>query len=57
MVIRIVMTIASAKMTIAATPKIDFAKAENSGEKGAEHLCFVKDGYFFGPRDAPERPR
>ena len=57
MVIRIVMTIASAKMTIAATPKIDFARAENSGEKGAEHLCFVKDGYFFGSRDALERPR
>ncbi len=31
MVIRIVMTIASKKMTIAATPKIILGRAENSG--------------------------
>ena len=46
MVIRIVMTIASKKMTIAATPKTIFAGAENSGAQGNNCLYFVKGCYF-----------
>ncbi len=57
MVIRIVMTIASEKMTITAPLKTTLAGAENSGEKGAEYRYFVKDCYFCAPRDAPRRPR
>ncbi len=52
MVIRIVMTIASKKMTIAATLKTVSEKVENSGKKGANSRCFVKGCYFCGPRDA-----
>ena len=54
MVIRIVMTIASTKMTIFATPKTDLEKTENSGVKGAKCPYFVKDCYFFDPRGASE---
>jgi len=57
MVIRIVMTIASKKMTIAATPKIGSEKAGNSGEKGANNRYFVKGCYFCGPRHARKPPR
>ncbi len=57
MVIRIVMTIASKKMTIAATLETIPEKAENSGEKGAKCPCFVKGCYFPGPHHAPKRPR
>ena len=57
MVIRIVMTIASKKMAIAATLKTDLASAENSGEKGADSLCFVKGCYFYTPRRPPKWPR
>ena len=57
MVIRIVMTIASTKMTIAATPKTVLTKAENSGGKGAKRPYFVKGCYFYGPRKAPKSLR
>ena len=57
MVIRIVMTIASKKMTIAATLKTVSEKVENSGEKGANNRYFVKGCYFCGPRDARKQPR
>ena len=57
MVIRIVMTIASKKMAIAATPKIVPGRAENSGEKGAKHPYFVKGCYFYSPNDDRKRPR
>ncbi len=57
MVIRIVMTIASTKMTIAATPKTVLTKAENSGEKGAKRPYFVKGCYFYGPRKVPKSLR
>ena len=57
MVIRIVMTIASKKMTIAATLKTILARGGNSGEKGIIYPYFVKNCYFCGPRDTPKRPR
>ena len=57
MVIRNVMTIASEKMTIAATPKTILVRAENSGEKGGKYPYFVKDCYFCRPHDGPKRPR
>ena len=57
MVIRIVMTIASKKMTIAATLKTILARGGNSGEKGIVCPYFVKNCYFCGPRDTPKRPR
>ena len=57
MVIGILMTIASKKMTIAATPKPALGRAANRAEKGAEYPCFVKDGYFCGPRGVPRWPR
>ena len=57
MVIRILMTIASKKMTIAATPKPALGRAANRAEKGAKYPCFVKDGYFCGPRGVPSRLR
>ena len=52
MVIRIVKTIASIKMTIAVTLKNVLARAENSGEKGAKYPFFVKGCYFYDPRNA-----
>ena len=57
MVIRIVMTIASKKMTIAAPLKTVLEKAENRAEKGTECPYSVKGCYFCGPRKAPRRPR
>ena len=57
MVIRIVMTIASKKMTIAATPKTILERGENSGEKSTQCPYFVKGCYFCNPRDVPKRPR
>ena len=54
MVIRIVMTIASKKMTIAATLKTVLAGAENSGVRGAKCLHFVKYCYFYTPHDGPK---
>ena len=57
MVISIVMTIASKKMTIVATPKTGLIGAENSGKKGAEHPLFIKGYCFYTPRDARKRPR
>ena len=56
MVIRIVMTIASEKMTIAVTLKTILKRAENRLGKCAKRLCFVKEYYFYGPRDAPTHP-
>ena len=52
MVIRIVMTIASKKMTIAATPKTILVRAENSDKKGEKRPHFVKGCYFYGSRCA-----
>ena len=57
MVIRSVMTIASKKMTIAATLKTILARGGNRGEKGIIYPHFVKSCYFCGPRDTPKRPR
>ena len=57
MVIGIVMTIASKKMTIAAALKTVLESAGNSGEKRTKCPCFVKGCYFCRPRDAPKRPR
>ena len=57
MVVRIVKTIASKKMTIAATPKTDLRRAGNSGETVADYPCFVKYCYFYDPCGAPKRPR
>ena len=52
MVIRIVMTIASEKMTVAAMLKTALARAENRAEKGAKCRYFVKGCYFCGPHGA-----
>ena len=57
MVIRIVMTIASKKMTISVTPKTGLGRAENRSEKGAKYSHFVKGCYFCGPHHAPKRSR
>mgnify|MGYP007081728966 CR=1 FL=1 len=57
MVISIVMTIASTKMTIAATLKTILERAGNRGEKDEKRLYFVKDCYFYAPHDAPKQPR
>ena len=56
MVITILMTIASTKMTIAVTPETILKRAENRLGKCAKRLCFVKEYYFYGPRDAPKHP-
>ena len=57
MVIRIVMTIASTKMTIAATLKIVLERARNRGKKGTLFPRFVKGCYFYSPHDGPKRAR
>ena len=54
MVIRIVMTIASIRKTIAAPPKTVLVRAENSGEKHTKCPYFVKDYYFLGHRGVPK---
>ncbi len=57
MVIRIVMTIASKKMTILAPLKTIPERAENSGARDGKCPYFVKCCYFRTPRYAPKRPR
>ncbi len=57
MVIRIVMTVASKKMTIAMPPETILKRAENRVWKGAKCLYFVKDCYFYAPRATPKHPR
>ena len=57
MVIRIVMTIAGKKMTIAATLKNGLKRAGNSGAKGEKRPYFVKGCYFHGPHGAQNRLR
>ncbi len=56
MVIRIVMTIASKKMTVAAARKTVLGKAENRGEKGVKSPYFVKVCYFCSPHGTPKQP-
>ena len=56
MVIRIVMTIASKKMTVAAARKTVLGKAENRGKKGVKSPRFVKVCYFYSPHGTPKQP-
>ena len=57
MVIRNVMTIASKKMTIAATLETILERVENSGEKSTKYAYSVKYCYFYAPHHVPKRPR
>ena len=56
MVIAILLTLVLPKMTIAVTPETILKRAENRLGKCAKRLCFVKEYYFYGPRDAPTHP-